>query len=80
MVQASDTITCPRSARDGRVQRCIHDALHLLERLELLKGAQALQEAQGARQGRLADAGSAQSAWSDASPIPRSPRHQVVYL
>src|SRR5262249_40088575 len=51
-----DKITRPRSARDGRVQRRIQDALSLLERIELPKVAQELKEAQVARKGRLADA------------------------
>ena len=56
MVRASDKITRPRSARDGRVQCRIQDALRLLERIELPKVAKELKKAQVARQGRLADA------------------------
>jgi hypothetical protein len=56
VVQASDKITRPRSAREGRVQRRIQDALRRLERIELPKVAKELKEAQVARQGRLADA------------------------
>jgi len=56
VVQASDKITRPRSARDGRVQCRIQDALRLLERIELPKVAKELKKAQVARQGRLADA------------------------
>jgi hypothetical protein len=56
VVQAPNKITCPRSARDGRVQRRIQDHLSLLKRIELPKVAQELKKAQVARQGRFADA------------------------
>jgi hypothetical protein len=45
MVQASDKITRPRSARHGRVQRRIQDSLRLFVRMELPKVAKELKEA-----------------------------------